>query len=414
MKNSVMMLRGGNNTAKVAYLDCFSGCSGDMLLGALVDAGLPLGTLKKGLSSLAVHGYKLSAGKVKRSSITATKFTVTMDDTEAQPARFLKDILMLIKTSRLPKNVKNTASTIFQRLGDAESKMHGIPLERVHFHEVGAVDSIIDVIGVAFALDALKIERFYSSPLPLGSGTVSAAHGILPVPAPATLRLIEMSNAPVIDFPKQSQPEAELVTPTGAAVVTTLAEFSRPSMTIERVGYGAGARDFAGWPNVMRIWIGQTIEPASSEDLVLLETNVDDMSPQIYGYLMEKLFAMQALDVWFTPIQMKKNRPAVMLSVLAPRHAESDLTQIVMRETSTLGIRVSSVVRHVSEREIIEFNSTLGHARVKVKRCTDNILSIHPEYEDCRRIALERNIPLREAYRIIETEARKYLRQRHR
>jgi len=384
-----MMLRGGNNTAKVAYFDCFSGCSGDMLLGALIDAGLPLGTLKKGLSSLTVHGYKLSAGKVKRSSITATKFTVTMDDTEAQPARFLKDILMLIKTSRLPKNVKNTASTIFQRLGEAESKMHGIPLERVHFHEVGAVDSIIDIIGVAFALDALKIERFYSSPLPLGSGTVSAAHGILPVPAPATLRLIEMSNAPVIDFPKQSQPEAELVTPTGAAVVTTLAEFSRPSMTMERVGYGAGAGDFAGWPNVMRIWIGRTIEPASSEDLILLETNVDDMSP------------------------MKKNRPAVMLSVLAPRHAESDLTQIIMRETSTLGIRVSPVFRHVSDREIVEFDSTLGHARVKVKRCTDNILSIHPEYEDCRRIALERNIPLQEVYRTIETEAHKYLRQRH-
>ncbi|MHC1578380.1 MAG: nickel pincer cofactor biosynthesis protein LarC [Dehalococcoidia bacterium] len=409
MKNSVRMLRGASNTAKVAYFDCFSGCSGDMLLGAVVDAGLPLATLKKGLGSLAVHGYKLSAEKVKRSSITATKFTVTMDQTEAQPARFLTDILMLIKTSKLPKNVKDRASTIFQHLGEAESRMHGIPLEKVHFHEVGAVDSIIDVIGVAFALDALKIERFYSSPLPLGSGTISAAHGILPVPAPATLRLIEMANAPTVDFPKQSQPEAELVTPTGAAIVTTLAKFSRPGMIIEKVGYGAGARDFAGWPNVMRIWIGEEIEPASSEDLILLETNVDDMNPEIYGYLMEKLLSMQALDVWFTPIQMKKNRPAVMLSVLAPRYAESDFTQTIMRETSTLGVRVSPVFRHVSEREMIEFDSTLGHAKVKVKRFMANVLSIHPEYEECRRIALERNIPLQEAYRAIETEARKYL-----
>ena len=409
MKSSLSMLRGGTNTAKIAYFDCFSGCSGDMLLGALIDAGLPLGTLKKGLSSLAVHSYKLSAGKVKRSSITATKFTVTIGKSEAQPARSLKDILMLITASKLPRNVKNTASTIFQRLGEAESRMHGIPLEEVHFHEIGAVDSIIDIVGVPLALDALKIERFYSSPLPLGSGSISTAHGILPVPAPATLRLIEMSSAPVIDFPKRSQPEAELVTPTGAAIATTLAKFSRPGMTIEKVGYGAGARDFEGWPNVMRIWIGEEIEPVNSEALILLETNVDDMSPEIYGYLMDKLFTMQALDVWFTPIQMKKSRPAVMLSVLAPRHAESDLTQIIMRETSTLGIRVSSVFRHVTEREIIEFDSTLGHAKVKVKRFMGNVLSVHPEYEECRRIALERNIPLQEVYRIIETEARRHL-----
>jgi pyridinium-3,5-bisthiocarboxylic acid mononucleotide nickel chelatase len=395
--------------AKAAYFDCFSGCSGDMLLGALIDAGLPLETLQKGLRSLAVRDYKLSAEKVKRSTITATKFTVTIDKGEVQPARFLKDILMLIAASKLPKNVKNTASTVFQRLGEAESKMHGIPMEKVHFHEVGAVDSIIDIIGVAFGLDALKIERFYSSALPLGSGTISAAHGILPVPAPATLRLIELSNAPVIDFPKQSQPEAELVTPTGAAIVSTLARFARPSMTIEKVGYGAGDRDFEGWPNVMRIWIGDEIESANSEALILLETNVDDTSPEIYGYLMEKLFNMQAIDVWFTPIQMKKNRPAVMLSVLAPRHAESDLTQTIMRETSTMGIRVSPVFRHITEREIIAFDSSLGHTKVKVKRFMGDIISIHPEYEECRRIAMERSIPLQEVYRSIETEARRYL-----
>lgn len=395
--------------AKVAYFDCFSGCSGDMVLGALIDAGLPLDILEKGLSSLAIHGYKLSAEQVKRSTITATKFTVVMNETKAQPERSLKDIVMLIEASKLPEKVKNTASAIFQRLGEVESRIHDVPLEKVCFHEIGAVDSIIDIVGVAFGLDALKIERFYSSPLPLGRGSISTAHGILPVPAPATLRLIAMSNAPIGDFPKQSQPQGELVTPTGAAIVTTLANFGRPGMTVEKVGYGAGTKDFKAWPNVMRIWIGEEIEPVGSEDLVLLETNIDDMSPEIYGYLMERLFTMQAIDVWFTPIQMKKNRPAVMLSVLALRHAESDLTQTIMRETSTLGIRVSPTFRHIAEREVIEFDSTIGHTKVKVKRFMGNILSIHPEYEECRRMALERNIPLQEVYRIIETEARRYL-----
>jgi len=393
--------------AKIAYFDCFSGCSGDMVLGALIDAGLPLGMLKKGLGSLAVQGYQLSAKKVKRSTITATKLTVIMNETEAQPVRSLEDILKLIKASKLPEKVKNTASAIFQRLGEAESKIHGVPVEKVHFHEIGAVDSIVDIVGAAFGLDALNIECFYSSPLTLGSGTISTAHGILPVPAPATLRLIAMANAPIADSPKQ--PQAELVTPTGAAIVTTLASFGRPGMTIEKVGYGAGARDFEAWPNVMRIWIGEEIEPAGSEGLVLLETNIDDMSPEIYGYLMERLFAMQAVDVWFTPIQMKKNRPAVMLSVLAPRHAEVDLTQTIMRETSTLGIRVSPVFRHISEREMIEFDSTVGYTKAKVKRFMGNILSVHPEYEECRRIALERNISLQEVYRIVEAEARRYL-----
>lgn len=401
------MVREGSNVAKVAYFDCFSGCSGDMILGALIDAGLPLRVLKQGLGSLAVKGYRISAERVKRSAITATKFTVIADARQAQQERSLEDILMLIRSSKLPKKVKHTASAIFRRLGEVESGIHDVPLNKVCFHEIGAVDSIIDVVGVAFGLDALEIERFYSSPLPLGSGTVSTAHGVLPVPAPATLRLVEMSSAPIVDCPEQ--PQTELVTPTGAAIVTTLASFGRPSMTVEKVGYGAGTKDFGSWPNVMRIWIGEETEFVGGEALILLETNIDDMNPEIYGYLMEKLFATQALDVWFTPIQMKKNRPAVMLSVLAPKSAELDLIQTIIGETSTLGTRVSPVSRHVAEREIIDFDSTLGHAKAKVKRFRGDILSIHPEYEDCRRIALEHNIPLQEVYRIVETEARRHL-----
>ena len=397
--------------AKVAYFDCFSGCSGDMVLGSLIDAGLSLETLERGLSSLAIRDYKLSAEKVKRSTISATKFKVMIDGIEVQPARSLNDILRLIKASELPERVKNTASTIFRRLGKVEAGVHSVPMTKIHFHEIGAVDSIIDIVGVVFGFDVLRVERFYSSPLPLGSGTVSTAHGILPVPAPATLQLMAMANAPVADFPKHSQPQGELVTPTGAALVTTLASFSRPDMILEKVGYGAGSKDFDAWPNVMRIWLGEEIEPTGTEDLILLETNIDDMSPEIYGYLMEKLFATQAVDVWFTPIQMKKNRPAVMLSVLAPKHAEFDLTETIMRETSTLGIRVRPVSRHIAERKTTEFYSTLGHMKVKVKRFMGSIVSVHPEYEECRRLALERNIPLQEVYRIIETEAFRYLAQ---
>jgi len=378
-----------------------------MVLGALIDAGLSLEVLEKGFSSLDVHSYRFSTQKVKRSTITATKFTVTVNEAETQPERSLKDILRLIRASQLPKRVKNIASAIFQRLGEAESRIHGVPLRKVCFHEIGAVDSIIDIVGVALGIDALNIEDFYSSPLPLGSGSVATANGILPVPAPATLKLIERCRAPVVDSPHQ--PQAELVTPTGAAIITTLAKFAKPSMTIESVGYGAGSKDFAHWPNVLRIWIGQEIQPADSEDLILLETNIDDMSPEIYSYLMEKLFALQARDVWFTPIQMKKNRPAVNLSVLAPKHAEFDLVQTILRETSTLGIRVSPVFRHIAEREVVEFDSPLGRAKVKVKRFMGNILSVHAEYEECRRLALEHNLPLQEVYRIIETEARKYL-----
>ncbi|MBE0431141.1 MAG: nickel pincer cofactor biosynthesis protein LarC [Dehalococcoidia bacterium] len=395
--------------ARVAYFDCFSGCSGDMVLGALIDAGLSVEVLERALSSLGVPGYKLSAEKVNRSTIVATKFTVTMNEAGVQPSRSLKDIVGLIRGSELSQKVQDTAIAIFQRLGEAESVVHGVPLQEVGFHEIGAVDSIIDIVGVAFGLDALGIEHYYSSALPLGSGSVSTAHGILPVPAPATLRLIAMSNAPIVDCSVQSQPQGELVTPTGAAIVTTLAGFSRPGMTLEQVGYGAGTRDYGAWPNVMRIWLGEETETVHADDLLLLETNIDDMSPEICGYLMERLFAKQAVDVWFTPIQMKKNRPAVMLSVLAPRHAESDVTQTMMRETSTLGIRVSPVSRHVAEREAVEFESTMGQARVKIKRVMGNMLSIHPEYEECRRIALERNIPLQEVYRIIEADARRHL-----
>ena len=276
---------------KIAYFDCFSGCSGDMILGALLDAGLDLNELKKGLVSLNISGYELTAEKVKRSSITATKFNVVIDDDTPQDHRSLTHIINLIEESQLSNSVKEQSSDIFRRIGEVEANIHGVPLEEVHFHEIGGLDSIIDIVGTVFALEALQIERCYSSPLPAGSGSVGTAHGRLPVPAPATLQLLADAGAPLTSGFESSRPQGELVTPTGAALVTSLATFDQPQMNVTKVGYGAGSKDFEGWPNVVRIWLGEQAASDSGEELRLLETNIDDMNPQIYGYLMEQLFA---------------------------------------------------------------------------------------------------------------------------
>jgi hypothetical protein len=264
-------------------------------------------------------------------------------------------------------------------------------------------------VGTLLALETLKIEHVYSSPLAVGSGTVRTAHGFLPVPAPATLQIIADAGAPMADSPPSEKPPGELLTPTGAVLLCSLAAgFKRPNLRVDKVGYGAGNKQFPTWPNVVRVWLGEESRTAEGAEMVLLETNIDDMNPQIYGYLMERLLAAKAADVWFTPIQMKKNRPAIMLSVLGPAEIENELTEIVMRETSTLGVRARSVARHTAHREVIEFTSSLGVAHAKAKRFGD-FLSVSPEYEDCRRIALERNLPLQDVSRIIEGEARRHL-----
>jgi hypothetical protein len=404
--------------AKIAYFDCFSGASGDMLIGSLLDAGLDLEVLKKGLAGLDFHGYKLTAEKVVRSGITATKFDVVMDEEEHEHHhetshhhhRGLSEILNIINNGKIPDSVKTKSSEIFRKLGTVEAGIHGVPLEEVHFHELGAIDTIVDIVGTVLALETLKIERVYSSPLAVGSGTVKTAHGVLPVPAPATLQILADAGVPIVNAPPSENPPGELLTPTGAVLITSLAkEYKQPNMKVEKTGYGAGNKQFPTWPNVVRVWLGEETAGVSDDGLVLLETNIDDMNPQIYGYLMEKLFNEKAADVWFTPIQMKKNRPAIMLSVLAPASLETKLTEIIMRETSTLGIRSRPVSRHMAHREIIEFDSSLGRAKAKIKRFGDDIVAVSPEYDDCRRLALEHNLPLHEVSRVVEIEARLYL-----
>ncbi len=385
---------------KVGYLDCFSGLSGDMILGALLDVGLPLELLAAELAKLPLAGYRISAQPARRGVITGTKAEVILEGSTPE-GRNLKQILNLVQEGPLSQKTKERCALIFRRLASAEAKVHRVPVEEVHFHEVGATDAIVDVVGAVIGLELLGIEALFSSPLPSGSGLVQTEQGVLPVPAPATLELIASSHAPL--RPTPSPELGELVTPTGAAIVTTLASFDRPTFSVERIGYGVGARELESLPNVLPLWVGEGRE--EERHLLLLETNIDDMSPELYGHIQERLFEGGALDVWFTPIQMKKNRPALMLSVLAPEEAEGRMVETIFRETSTFGLRVKEVKRHESEREMIPFQSSLGPVMVKVKRLGGKRVGLSAEYEDCRRLAQEHALPLQEVYRIVTAEA---------
>ena len=389
---------------RIAYLDCFSGISGDMLLGALVDAGLSPDALRAELAKLPVAGYRLDVEKTQRAGLAATKVTVALEEA-AQPHRKLPDVLALIDASALPAEDKARGSEVFQRLARAEAAVHGVEPEAVDFHEVGAVDAIVDVLGAVAGLRLLGVEQLYCSPLPAGGGWARSAHGRLPVPAPATLALLAEAGAPL-----QAGPDVdmELVTPTGAAIVAALARFERPAMVVHAAGYGAGSRDLDDRPNCLRLWLGEAL-PGRPPTMLLVETNIDDMSPELYGYAQERLFEAGAADVWFQAIQMKKNRPGVLLSVLCPIGREDAVVDVLLGETSTLGVRVSEVSRHEAERETLEFESSLGRAAVKVKRLPGRPPVAAPEYEACARIARDRGLPLQEVYRTVQNEAARLL-----
>ena len=386
---------------KIAYFNCLAGASGDMILGALVDSGLPLERLTRELQNLPLSGFHLAAHRVQRCGVAATKVDVVVEAHE-EHHRHLQDITSLIDRSGLSQKVKIKASAIFQRLAEAEARVHQTTPDQVHFHEVGAIDSIVDVVAAVAGLELLQLDHVYCSPLPGGLGTVSSQHGPLPIPAPGTLELLRIAKAPL----RSSHYPAELVTPTGAAVLTMLSRFGSPTINVEQVGYGAGTKEFPDLPNVLCLWLGEAVEQPLESHLRLLETNIDDMSPELFGYVQERALALGARDVWFTPIQMKKNRPAILLSLLAPPELEEPLLDLLFQETSTLGVRTHEVRRREAEREIVTFRSSLGIVEAKIKRLHGVTDSVAPEYESCKRLAKRRGLPLQEVYRVVSAEAR--------
>ena len=396
---------------KTAYLDCFSGLSGDMFLGSLLDAGLPFDQLKQCLQTLPFHGYELELRRETRNQISGTRFVVHLD--EAHHKKFghhkhghkrsdhenrgLKAIRDIIDRGDLTDSVKAKSMAIFESLARVEGNIHNLPPDQVHFHEVGAVDSIIDIVGTVYALEVLGIERLLVSPLPLGSGFVKTAHGRIPVPAPATLALLK--GVPVLN----SGVQQEMVTPTGAALATGLADAfgPMPTMVVQNVGYGVGSRELPDRPNLLRIIIGHEDHGNQTDTVVVLETNLDDMRPEFLGYLMERLFHAGALDVVFLPVQMKKNRPGVQVQVISKPEHKDHLTEIMVQETTTLGIRFRYSRRMVLERNQAEVESPWG--KISVKRVVQGESTrLVPEYDVCREIALKNNIPLREVYQWIE------------
>lgn len=388
---------------RIAYLDCVSGISGDMLLGALIDAGVDLGILSREVQRLGVGGWSLAAERVSRAGIAATKAHVRLAEAP-QPPRRLPDILAMLEESSLSEEDRRRAADVFRRLAEAEAKVHGCTADDVDFHEVGALDAIVDIVGSVIGLRLLGVDRLYCSPLPLGSGRARSQHGWLPVPAPATLALLEAAQAPIARA-ADDRP-MELVTPTGAAIVATLATFDRPAMRLERVGTGAGGRDPDGWPNVLRLWMGETEAQLATREMSLVETNIDDMNGEIVGYVRERLFDVGAVDVWVQPLQMKKGRPGMLLAALCAPARQEEVARVLLQETTTLGVRVTRVSRYEADRETLEFESSLGPAVVKVKRLPGEAPRIAPEYEACRAIALATGMPLLEVYRIVESEAR--------
>lgn len=374
------------------YIECISGISGDMLLGALVDAGLDQEYLSAEIAKLGLDGVRLHFEPCLRSGISGTNLTVEVAHDHSH--RSLSKIEEIIGASGLGQTVKERSIKIFRRLGEVEAAVHQMPIEKVHFHEVGALDSIVDIVGACIGFEALGIEKIYCSALNLGSGTVKAAHGVMPVPAPATASLVK-------DIPTYSEgPAVELTTPTGAAIVATLAESfgPMPPMRIQAIGYGAGDRDFKARPNLARVLLGETSGAGEATRIYVIEANVDDMSPEWAGYVNERLFEAGALDVTVMPVQMKKGRPGFTISVLASPDDREKLADLLLTETTTIGIRMYAAERRVLERTSREVETPYGVVNIKIASQNGTVRNAAPEYEDCRRIARDKNIPFKDVW----------------
>jgi len=382
---------------RIAYFDCFSGASGDMILGSLIDAGLSPQRLRQELKKLRIPTVHLKAEKVLKRGLAATQVTVEGRN-EKKSHRNLKEILRIVERSGVEADIKEKSKEIFERIASVEGKIHRMPMEEIHFHELGGLDSIVDIVGSVWGIRQLGIEKIYVSKVNVGGGFVKCEHGILPVPAPATLSLME--GRPIYS----SGVERELFTPTGAAILSTLgSEFgSMPLINVERIGHGAG-RDDLVHPNLLRLIIGTSVLTSQKERVVVIETNIDDMNPQFYDYVIEKLLAMEVLDVFITPVLMKKNRPGHLLTVISPSEKLPSVTEFLLRETTTLGLRWHEEERAKTDREILPLQTRYGRIRFKLARWEGKVINLSPEYEDCKRLALEKGVPLKEIFE----EARK-------
>ena len=378
---------------RVLYFDCFAGVSGDMTVGALIDLGVNVESLKQQLASLGLSGYEIKIDRVERSGIAATKFNVEVEPTP-QPARHLADIREIIGNSKLSELARGRSLRAFERLAEAEARAHGTTVDAVHFHEVGAVDSIVDICGAMIGFEMLGVDRFISSPLRVGYGSVKAAHGLLPVPAPGTAEILR--GVPVY----AGDIEGEFVTPTGAAIVATLCESfgHMPALSIERIGYGAGSRNPTGFPNALRLVLaessaegspgrGNRPSPEPENMVVVIETNIDDMNPQAYDYVIKQAFKLGALDVFVTPVQMKKSRPGVLLTALSGQPSADAIIDMLLAQTTTLGVRYYTAERRILARAVEMVETEYGSVRVKVATSGGRTLHSQPEYEDCARLA---------------------------
>jgi len=395
---------------KTLYFDCFAGASGNMILGALIALGVNENRLIEQIKLLDITDFDIKIKKVEKSGISAIHAAVIVSNEHAH--RHLHTIQKIIIDSRLSDNVKARAVEIFTKLAAAEAKIHGIEIEKVHFHEVGAMDAIIDVVGACVGFEILEIENFVCSKIHVGSGFATMEHGTFPVPPPAVVELLK--GTPIYS----SEIEGELMTPTGAAIIATVCkEFGNiPEMIIEKTAYGAGTREYKNFPNVLRLMLGEVQSPSSREqsqlttdNLLLLETNIDDLSPQTLGFVMERAFELGALDCWFTPIQMKKNRPAIMVSILCSKDKKEILSKLLYTETTTLGIRVKEVERDCLERESQKIKTEFGEVNVKIAVYKGQIVNVKPEYEQLRQISLNSGMSLQEVEKKVLSESEKFI-----
>lgn len=390
---------------KIAYFDCPSGAAGDMIMGALVDAGVPFEAFRAELRKLALPGWDLVRREVRKGAFRATKIDVDIDAAAHQHHRSLADIQAILEASPLDAAVKERAGRIFVRLADAEARVHGTTRETVHFHEVGAVDAIVDVTGGVLALAMLGIGAVYVSALPLGGGFVDTAHGRMPVPGPGTAELLR--GFPVVD----TGVRAELVTPTGAAILTTLGRpaVSLPPMVVAAVGYGAGTMDLPGTPNMLRCFVGESVGEAGAETIMQVETTIDDMSPQLYEPLMERLFEAGAVDVFLTPVVMKRSRPGTVLTALCPRDRLERVARMLFEESSTIGLRWTEWQRATLPREVVSLPTSYGAIQFKVSRLDGRVVTVTPEFADVARIARDKALPVREVLDQARAEGRRLL-----